>query len=147
MIYDADILMGTIPDEEFAPLPIRQENIDDFSYVRTLTVGEGTNVIRANREGLWLGSKISTTAPFKVQPNGKVLIHNSSETGYVGMSPSEGFWLGASSPEEAFFRVTPEGKVYIKSTSANGGYIEIDGVNTRIIMHDGQVPRLIISPN
>ena len=76
MILDADVLMNNIADDELdtGMFNDRHESIDAFSGVRTLTVGEGTNVIRADRDGFWVGASNSGMAPFKVSPNGRTCL-------------------------------------------------------------------------
>jgi len=50
---------------------------------KTLSVGEGTNVFRFDKDGLWMGAKTFADATFRVSMDGVVLIKADSGSGYV----------------------------------------------------------------
>jgi hypothetical protein len=53
--------------------------------VRTLQVGFGSKVLRADQRGIWLGGEDPTTAPFSVDMDGNMIANSVTLTGYIAV--------------------------------------------------------------
>ncbi|MCH7730868.1 hypothetical protein IID21_05160 [Patescibacteria group bacterium] len=84
---------------------------------------------------------VAGALPLGERMGGLQMYSNVFKRGYgdkVFGSSEEGIWLGAADFVNAPFTVDMQGRIFSKS--GNGG-VTIDGVNVRITLHDGTVPR------
>lgn len=59
-----------IQPQEYSP---RADQVQDLSKVRQFQIGNGQNVLRFDRQGLWLGAEKFADAPFRVDMQGNVV--------------------------------------------------------------------------
>lgn len=68
-----------IPRKELEP----RKEPQYLESVRTLQVGFGSKVLRADQQGIWLGAEDFASAPFSVDMDGNLVANNVSLSGYI----------------------------------------------------------------
>lgn len=70
-------------DIEIKALPVEDTRYgsDVFRDVQEMQVGAGATVFRSNQSGIWLGAKVFSNAPFRVDMNGNVTASSLGITG------------------------------------------------------------------
>ena len=112
-----------IDDKTYSPLPPSQ----NLSQIASMQVGEGSQVFRSDRSGIWLGAATFADAPFSVNMAGDVIATSATFSAYIskagtGQSLTGDFDLGGTT----------------------SGYVKIDGDNKRILINDGTNNRIVI---
>lgn len=103
---------------------INQSGDQSLGNLNTISVGFGTQVLRVDQQGLWLGSDKFTTAPFSVDMKGNI----------VATSATLGQYLTKAGTNQ----------VMSGSIQNGNGNVLIDGANKRIIINDGVNDRVLI---
>jgi len=55
----------------------------DVGRFKEVTFGEGSNVFRADNQGMWLGAETFGAAPFRVDMNGNLYLLSQTSSGYL----------------------------------------------------------------
>lgn len=131
-------------DIEDTPLE-PSDDMKGLSYldkVLALQIGNGSNVLRSDESGLWLGAAKWADAPYRVDMDGKV--SSGIDPHIVIMYGNHAvyrLWAGAEDPTAARFSVDLDGNVLIQSAS---GQLVLDALNNRILVTDGTNNRIVI---
>lgn len=62
---------------------LRRAERSDLGKFKKATFGEGSNVLRFDENGLWLGAETFATAPFRVDMQGNMYLMSQSGSGYI----------------------------------------------------------------
>jgi hypothetical protein len=111
-------------------LPFYSEEADGTTLLNSgaINIGEGTQVMRADQSGLWLGAADFANAPFKVDMTGAMTATSVTITGYV--EDVGGQYDSAASG--ARVRILPDANTGIQivdATSTNVFLAEVGGTN------------------
>lgn len=123
---EQDILSQPIPDGTESRF-----GSDVFKDVKSLQVGVGSKVLRADKSGLWLGAATFADAPFSVDMDGNVTATSITLTGYIptGGAASDvngAGGLDAISNGSTYFRTTAN--QVTGATRAFGGLDSASGI-------------------
>lgn len=102
-------------DIEYAEVPKDDDNrfgSDISRNMKELQVGAGSNVLRANESGLWLGAAKWKDAPFRVDMLGNVVANSIALTGFIAVG-------GAAADVNANSTTISGGKITTNSLNAS----------------------------
>lgn len=102
-------------DIEYAEVPKDDDNrfgSDISRNMKELQVGAGSNVLRANESGLWLGAAKWKDAPFRVDMLGNVVANSIALTGFIAIG-------GAAADVNANVTTISGGKITTNSLAAS----------------------------
>ena len=75
------------PHDRFEePQPIETPNVGVY---KQFSVGEGTNVLKGDRDGFWAGAKTFEAAPWRVDMLGNMFLKSSVGGGYIQIRASD----------------------------------------------------------
>ena len=101
-----------------------------FNDVGSLQVGMGTQVLRMDQSGLWLGANKFADAPYSVDMAGNVIASSATFSAYATTAAAL-LKAGTSQALTGDFNL-------------NDANVKIDGANKRILINDGTNDRIIV---
>lgn len=113
---------------------------DFLNAVKSLQVGFGNQVLRVDRQGLWLGNADFTSAPFKVDMSGNATATSFSISGYVpvggaladvGVGNITGTYIASGSITTAKLSATA-----IDGMTITGARVRTSSGSTRVQMNE-----------
>lgn len=108
-------------------MPIGQTVGGAQMFNKSFKRGYGNRVFGSDDNGIWLGAADFGNAPFRVDMNGNVTAISATLTNYLTEDGED---------QEL------SGDINVGNTT--GGYVNIDGPNKRILIHDGTNPRIVM---
>lgn len=118
--------------------------IDSLRNLKEMSVGEGSKVLRVDKNGLWLGAEKFADAPFSVDMLGNAVINSIDLSGYlqIGQAAADvnaGSTLIEGGKVEAnyFLAQADTGQTLTGTINVGVSNILIDGVNNQILVNDG----------
>lgn len=116
---------------------------DRFSRAKELTIGAGSLVFRAEKQGVWLGGNDFSTAPFRVSMSGNAVLNNATLTGTITATTGliGGWTIGATSLSAGSMTIDSSAVI----TAGDGtDHVRLSGVSQTLTLRNSGKNRIIL---